>query len=61
MNKVSSAGKTYPIQYALMVYGVDHLSNQEIRKLLKIEKGYKGLKRINLSNLAITFNSKMDL
>jgi hypothetical protein len=44
-----------------MIYGVDHLSNRDIKKLLKLDKEFRNLKRINWSNVAIQFSSKAEL
>lgn len=50
--------ETYPLSYAIMIYGVDYLSNRDIKKILKLPKDFKNIKRINWSNAAIIFNSK---
>ncbi len=52
---------SYPLCYAVMLYGVDYLSNRDIKKILKLPKEFKSIKRINWSNAAIVFSSKAEL
>ena len=40
-----------------MIYGVDHLSNKDIRNIMKIDKEKAKIKRLNLSNVSISFES----
>ncbi len=52
---------TYPLSFAVMVYGVDYLANKDIKKILGLEKEFKNIKRINWSNAAIFFSSKAEM
>lgn len=54
--------QTYPLSFAVMIYGVDYMSNRDLKKLLKLDvKTFKGIMRINWSNVAIIFSSKSEL
>lgn len=44
-----------------MIYGVDYLSNKDIKKILGFDKKYKNIKRINWSNVVVIFSSKAEM
>lgn len=56
-----SKPSTHPLCYAIMLYGIDYLSNRDIKKIFKLPKESRCIKRINWSNAAIFFDSKSQL
>lgn len=44
-----------------MIYGVDYLSNRDIRSKFGLGRGFGGVKRINWSNVVVLFESRQQL
>jgi hypothetical protein len=52
---------THSLCFAVMLYGVDYLSNKDVRKILKLPKDSKAIRRINWSNASVFFENKAQL